>query len=103
MQLLGLLALLPGFFGRALAGGVDVARRAFHPRMPLQPGWITYRARLPAGAPRVLLGADISLLPGTLVAGERDDQLLVHCLDTRLPVARQVAEEEARLEGAVEP
>ncbi|MFN3945097.1 MAG: Na+/H+ antiporter subunit E [Allosphingosinicella sp.] len=103
LRLLRLLMLAPGFFRRALAGGADVAWRAFHPKLPLRPGWIRYRPRLPAGAPRVVLGGEISLLPGTLVAGEEGDRLLVHCLDAGLPVAAQIAEEEERLGKAVEP
>lgn len=102
LRLLRLVAVLPGFFRRAFAGGLDVAWRAFHPRLPLRPGWISYRPTLPSGAPRVILGGEISLLPGTLVAGESEDRLLVHCLDTEMPVARQIAEEEARLEKVVE-
>jgi multicomponent Na+:H+ antiporter subunit E len=101
LRLLALAAMAPGFFRRALFGGIDVAWRAFHPRLPLRPGWIAYRPRLPAGAPRVVLGGEISLLPGTLVAGGEQDRLLVHCLDTGLPVARQIEEEEERLVKAV--
>ncbi|MDP2212876.1 Na+/H+ antiporter subunit E [Phenylobacterium sp.] len=103
LRLLRLLMLAPGFFGRALAGGVDVASRAFRWRMPLQPGWVLYRPTLPAGTARVVLGGEISLLPGTLVAGEDDGRLLVHCLDTGLPITRQIALEEERLVRAVEP
>lgn len=103
LRLLRLVALAPGFFRRALAGGLDVAWRAFHPRLPMKPGWISYEAHLPSGAPRVFLGGEISLLPGTLVAGEEEGRLLVHCLDTGMPVARQLAEEEQRLQKAVEP
>jgi multicomponent Na+:H+ antiporter subunit E len=102
LRLFRLVALAPGFFLRALRGGVDVAWRAFHPKLPLNPGWIAYRSKLPAGAPRVLLGGEVSLLPGTLTAGEQDGRLLIHCLDTNLPVARQIGEEEERLERAVE-
>jgi multicomponent Na+:H+ antiporter subunit E len=98
---LRLALLAPRFLARSLAGGMDVARRAFHPRLPLRPGWIRYRASLPGGAPRVLLGSEISLLPGTLVAGEADGCLLVHCLDTDLPALRQIEEEEARLGRAI--
>jgi multicomponent Na+:H+ antiporter subunit E len=101
LRLFRLVLLAPGFLRRSLAGGIDVARRAFDPAMPMKPGWIAYPSRLPRGAARVVLGGEISLLPGTLVAGEEGDCLLVHCLDTDLPVARQLAEEEARLGGAV--
>jgi multicomponent Na+:H+ antiporter subunit E len=102
LRLLGLLALAPGFFGRALRGGVDVAWRAFHPKLPLRPGWIRYATTLPPGAPRAVLGGEVSLMPGTLTAGEQNGRLLVHCLDIDLPVDRQIGEEEERLARAVE-
>ena len=87
----------PGFLWRSFTGGVDVARRVFDPRLPLKPGWIECRSTLHAGVPRVVASGEISLLPGTLVAGSRGDRLLVHCLDTNMEVARQVTEEENRL------
>lgn len=96
LRLAHLLVLAPGFLWRSMVGGADVAWRVFHPAMPLKAGWVVHPARLPAGAPRVLLSSGLSLMPGTLCAGERDDGLLVHCLDTDRAVARQLAQEEAR-------
>lgn len=102
LHLLRLTVLIPGFLYRSIIGGIDVARRAFHPAMPLNPGWISFPSRLPPGAARVMLGGELSLMPGTLVAGEDKDCLLVHCLDTEMPIAKQVADEETRLRGAVD-
>ena len=34
---------------QSIAAGIDVARRAFHRRLPLRPGFVVYRSRLPAG------------------------------------------------------
>jgi multicomponent Na+:H+ antiporter subunit E len=90
------LLIAPGFLWRSIRGGVDVARRVFDPRLPMNPGWIEQESALQAGAPRVIASGEISLLPGTLVAGSRGGRLLVHCLDTRMPIRQQVAEEEAR-------
>jgi multicomponent Na+:H+ antiporter subunit E len=101
-RLMRMLALVPGFFWRSFEGGLDVAWRAFHPKLPLDPGWILCRPHLlPPGAPRVVLGGEISLLPGTLVAGTEGDSLLVHCLDRRSPIMQRVEKEESRLAGAV--
>lgn len=94
------LALLPGFTWRSVRGGLDVARRALDPRLPVDPGWITYRTRLPRGLPRVSFGSETSLLPGSLVAGGRDDLLYVHCLDRGQDVQRVLAAEEARVARA---
>jgi multicomponent Na+:H+ antiporter subunit E len=75
---------LPRFVAGSVTGGVDVARRAFAWKMPLDPGWIDAPAEpaggLPGGA-RVALGGELSLMPGTLAAGCDGDRLLVHVLD----------------------
>jgi len=97
IQLGGLFALLPGFLWGSFRGGLDVAWRAFNPRLPLRPGWIRYPLRLPGGAARVSLGNLLSLMPGTLGAGCGRDRLYVHCLDTDQPVAQLIAAEEQRI------
>lgn len=94
VKVLALMRMLPGFVWRSLLGGVDVAWRALHPRMPLKPGWLLLPTALPEGGARVALGSEISLLPGTLVAGTRDGMLLVHCLDLDQPVEGAVRREE---------
>jgi multicomponent Na+:H+ antiporter subunit E len=88
------LGLIPRFLADSLLGGIDVARRAFHPRVPVRPGWITYPLRLPSGAGRVSLGNFLSLMPGTLAAGEYRDGLCVHCLDVSGSVTPKIAREE---------
>jgi multicomponent Na+:H+ antiporter subunit E len=101
LRLFKALTLLPGFLWRSLLGGVDVAWRAFHPRMPLRPKWIRYPVRLPSGGPRVSLGNELSLMPGTLAAGTVGNVLLVHCLDGTQPIEAQIAAEEARIAGSI--
>ncbi len=77
-----MLAHLPRFVSGSIIGGLDVARRALSRDMGLRPGWIALRSDLPPGG-RVALGAEVSLMPGTLAAGTRaDGALLVHVLDT---------------------
>ncbi|MGJ3261813.1 MAG: Na+/H+ antiporter subunit E [Salinarimonas sp.] len=92
---------LAGFLARSVAGGVDVAWRAFHPRMPLAPGWRVLPTGLPDGGARVAFETELSLLPGTLSAGSAGDAILVHCLDVRGDVAGAVRAEEARLAAAL--
>ncbi len=80
---------------QSLMAGIDVARRAFDPRLPLRPGFVTVPTRLPAGTPRDAFCAFASLLPGTLPADTNEDgTLLVHCLDIGQPVAAQMAADE---------
>lgn len=87
-----------GFLLKSIVAGFDVAWRALDPRMPLQPGFVRYRPRLPAGAARNAFCTITSLLPGTLPCGfDQDGCLIVHCLDVEQPVVRQMTEEESLL------
>lgn len=81
---------------QSLVAGVDVARRALDPRLPLQTGFITCTTELASGPARNAFRALMSLQPGTLPVGIEDSgDLLIHCLDTSQPVAAQLAAEEA--------
>ncbi|MFO7921452.1 MAG: Na+/H+ antiporter subunit E [Nioella sp.] len=91
---------LPAFVGGSLMGGLDVARRALAAHRPLKPGWVEVPARLSDGA-RVMLGAELSLMPGTLAAGMRGDRLLVHLLDTEAGVERAIPREEAAIAAMI--
>jgi multicomponent Na+:H+ antiporter subunit E len=97
VSLAGLVRLLPTFIWRSVLGGVDVARRALHPHMRLKPGWVILPTMLPEGGARVALGGEFSLLPGTLVAGSRGDELLIHCLDTDQEIGNAVRREEKEI------
>ena len=97
VRLLRVASLAPGFFWASFLGGLDVIRRAFDPRMPLNPGWISHTSRLSSSGARAALGSELSLMPGTLVAGGRGDQLYIHCLDIDQAVDSQIAREERRV------
>jgi multicomponent Na+:H+ antiporter subunit E len=76
---------------------VDVAIRAFHPRLPLRTGFVTCECRIPTGSQRDLFLSMGSLMPGTLPVAEEHGRIELHCLDTEQPVAQQTADHEARL------
>jgi len=84
------------FLRQSVVAGVDVARRALDPRLPLHPGFVAYPMALPRGPARNMFTTLISLLPGT-VPTESDEKegLLIHCLDVEQPVVTQLAAEEA--------
>ena len=91
----GIARLMLRFPRQSLIAGIDVARRALDPRLPLCPGFVTVSPRLPPGTPRDAFYALASLMPGTLPADTNEDgTLLVHCLDTGQPVAAQIAADE---------
>jgi multicomponent Na+:H+ antiporter subunit E len=94
-SLSGAARFVPYFVYCSATSGVDVSRRALDPRLPLTPGRLHYRLRLPAGTARVFLANVISLLQGTLSADMRGDTLVVHVLDTTLPILRRLQRLEA--------
>jgi len=99
---LELLRFVPSFLLRSLLGGVDVAWRAFHPRMPIAPDLIAYPLRLPSGLPQVFMINTISLLPGTLSAEFNQNLLKVHVLDSQqdfLEEMKMVEQSVARIFG----
>jgi multicomponent Na+:H+ antiporter subunit E len=78
---LRLLRFFAWFLRESLRGGVDVAARALHPRLPIAPCLVEYRIGLPPGMPRTVMMSVLSLLPGTLSADLGDDgRLTVHAL-----------------------
>lgn len=95
------------FLVQSVLAGLDVARRAFDPRLPLRPGFIVYPAASPPGLFRSAFTAFTSLLPGTVPAGSatadggHDAGVVYHCLDVDAPVAAQLAAEEAALAGVI--
>jgi multicomponent Na+:H+ antiporter subunit E len=96
-----LLAFVPHFLWQSVIAGLDVARRATSPRMPMQPGFAVCRVGFPRGLARNEFAAITSLLPGTVPVGEEEHAIVYHCLDVTQPVAQQVADEERRLAGAL--
>jgi len=90
------------FVWQSVIAGIDVARRALEPRLPLRPGFVTYAIRMRPSPARSTFLSIASLLPGTLPTGlDETGALVVHCLDTDQPVVAQMAAEEARLNRAL--
>lgn len=90
-----------GFFlVQSFLGGLDVARRALSPAMPLDSACVRYPLRLAGDGPRVVLANTISLLPGTLSARFLGgDTLEVHVLDNHESVLADLAQVEERVAG----
>ena len=89
-----LLLLLPRFLWNSLLAGVDVARRAFSPSLPLNPGFVDYPVDLPRGSARNAFELISSLLPGSVPTNETESVIEYHCLDVQQPVVEQLAVEE---------
>ncbi|MPZ34546.1 MAG: sodium:proton antiporter [Rhodospirillales bacterium] len=83
------------FFRQSVISGIEVARIACDPRLPLRAGFVVYRCRLRSAGERGVFCALSSLLPGTLPTGTNEDgDLLIHCLDVTRPVVASLTEEE---------
>ena len=96
-----LLSLLPHFLWESALAGVDVARRALQPRMPLSPGLVSCPLSFPPGLARNVFATITSLLPGSVSAGESEGELVYHCLDDTTPVVEQLWKEERLLARAL--
>ena len=95
LRMLSLVTFSLHFFRQSVVSGIDVARIAYDPRLPLRAGFVVYRCRLQSAGERSAFCALSSLLPGTLPTGANEDgDLLIHCLDITQPVATNLAAEE---------
>ncbi len=101
LRLLALIGFVPHFLWQSVLAGVDVARRALSPRMPLAPGLVDVPVGFPPGLARNEFVSIVSLMPGSLPVGEAEASVVFHSLDTAVPLAPQIAEEEKRLRGAL--
>ena len=86
-------------FGQeSIMGGVNVARLALNPRLPLRPGFVVYPVCLPQGTARNAFCVMTSAMPGTLPAGIDDSGALIyHCLNVDESVAAQLTIDEGLL------
>lgn len=89
------------FVWESVRGGIDVASRAAHPRLRLDPGLLTFTSQLPAPS-RLLLCAVASLLPGTLVVGIDTNTIEVHALDLASHPEKALASLEIRIAALIE-
>lgn len=95
VQPIALARLVVRFLHQSVVAGVDVARRALDPQLPLHPGFVVYSVGLPRGPARNMFTTLMSLLPGTVPTGsDEKGELVIHCLDAEQPVVAQLAAEE---------
>lgn len=85
-SLAGLVRFIPYFLWNSLRGAVDVAARALHPGLPIDPAVLRYEMQLDSTAARVLMANSVTLLPGTLSADVEGNILSVHVLNVSGPV-----------------
>lgn len=90
------------FMVQSLVAGLDVARRALDPRLPLEPGLLHQPTALDGAAHRAVFAALTSQVPGTLAVDlDEPGRLLYHCLDRRQDAAGGLAADEALFREAL--
>ncbi len=94
---LPLVMLMPRFVWQSVRAGWDVAWRAFHPKMPLAPGFVSYSTELAQGVPRCSFSTLTSLMPGSLACEQEAKRIVYHVLDHQIDHEQQLAAEETLL------
>ena len=59
----------------------DVAKRVINPKLPINPGIVTYHTSLQSDTAKMFLANSITLTPGTLTVDVIDDKLYIHWID----------------------
>lgn len=93
---LGIIRFFPYFLTAAMRGGWDVARRVFFRTIPIDPDFITIDHDRDQRKTLILAWV-ISLLPGTASCVITEENLVVHVLDKKLPVTREIKELQSRI------
>lgn len=78
---------LPWLLWQILLANVDLVYRTLHPRMPIDPGIITFKNECRTELGMVTLANSITLTPGTVTIDVTDNEFIVHA------IARGPAEE----------
>lgn len=93
--------LFPHFLWVSILAGIDVARRALDPRLPLRCGLVDCPLGFPPGLARNTFATLTSLMPGTVPVTDNGRILIYHCLDVTQPVVEQLWAEERLLTKAL--
>lgn len=91
------------FLRFSITGGIDVLRRAYHPRVPLEPGIVSYSLSLASLPARQLFVCTVSLLPGTLSVQLVGQDLKVHVLDISGPFRHELEIIESKVAAIFKP
>ncbi len=101
LRIIPALMLVPRFLWQSVVAGLDVARRALAPGVPLKPGFIAYRVGLPRGPLRNWFAAITSLMPGTVPVADEPEAIEYHCLDVSQPIVEQLEAEQQAWSSAL--
>jgi multicomponent Na+:H+ antiporter subunit E len=86
----GLIVFVLFFLKSSIYSGIDVVRRTYDPRLPLDPAMLEYPLSLTSSAAHTLFICTVSLLPGTLSVTVEKHKLVIHALDVGRPVEHEL-------------
>lgn len=89
LRIRGAVALAGWFLYKAVAGGIDVARRAVLPTVDIEPAVVRARIHLPPGHARELAVLLMNLMPGTMVQRRHGEEVELHTLSRELGPVQQ--------------
>jgi len=75
---------IPWLFYQIILANIHVAKRALHPRMPIDPAIIQFRTKLSSDLALSTLANSITLTPGTITVDIRDGSYFVHALTRKV-------------------
>lgn len=85
------------FLWQSVQGAVDIAERSLRRPVRIDPGFVTYRWRLPAGAGRIAVMDLLNLMPGSLSVRAEEEVVVVHMVDTAMPVGERLQTLESKV------
>ncbi len=71
---------LPWLFWQIMLANIDLVYRTLHPKMPIDPGIITFKNECRTEIGMVTLANSITLTPGTVTIDVTDEEFIVHAI-----------------------
>lgn len=83
--------------GAVVRANLAVVRCIWNPDLPIQPTWARVDTEIATPLKKTLYANSITLTPGTLTTGAREDHLSVHCLTKENLAELEAGEMEKRI------
>jgi multicomponent Na+:H+ antiporter subunit E len=80
-----------------IKANIDVVQRIWAPEMPISPNWTRIETSITTPLKKTLYANSVTITPGTLTTGAREDHLMVHCLSKENALDLSQGEMEARI------
>lgn len=83
--------------GEVFKSAWGVMKLIWSPKMVIEPEVISFSTKLHTDAGKVVLANSITMTPGTITIDVREDEFLIHCLDTSFDMGQDGFEMENRV------